>query len=122
MTADLNHTDVVNTTISVAAHLEDELDEALAEHRLTRPSFLVLDALERAEGQTSGTSASSWPTASAGPPGRSRFAWVGSSGRGVIEREPDPDNRRSVTVTLTDRGRALVEARAAGVRRACRSG
>jgi len=28
----------------------------------------------------------------------------------VIEREPDPENRRSVTVTLTDRGRSLVQA------------
>ena len=28
----------------------------------------------------------------------------------MIEREPDPDNRRSVTVTLTDRGRKLVQA------------
>lgn len=107
MTADLNHTDVVNTAISVAAHLEDELDEALAEHRLTRPSFLVLDALERAEGQTlnqrelvtrvrrtSGT-----VSVRLGRLERAR----------VIEREPDPDNRRSVTVTLTDRGRALVK-------------
>ena len=107
MTADLNNTDVVNTAISVAAHLEDELDEALAEHRLTRPSFLVLDALERAEGQTlnqrelvtrvrrtSGT-----VSVRLGRLERAR----------VIEREPDPDNRRSVTVTLTDRGRALVE-------------
>jgi len=106
MTADLNHTDVVNTAISVAAHLEAELEEALAEHRLTRPSFLVLDALERAEGQTlnqrelvtrvrrtSGT-----VSVRLGRLERAR----------VIEREPDPDNRRSVTVTLTDRGRSLV--------------
>ena len=28
----------------------------------------------------------------------------------MIEREPDPENRRSVTVTITDRGRALVTA------------
>jgi S1-C subfamily serine protease len=27
----------------------------------------------------------------------------------MIEREPDPDNRRSVTVTLTERGRKLVD-------------
>jgi DNA-binding MarR family transcriptional regulator len=108
MTADLNHTDVVNTAISVAAHLEDELEEALGEHRLTRPSFLVLDALERADGhtlnqrelvtrvrRTSGT-----VSVRLGRLERAR----------VIEREPDPDNRRSVTVTLTDRGRALVQA------------
>ena len=44
--------ELVDTVISVAAHVEDELEEALAEQRLTRPSFLVLDALERAEGHT----------------------------------------------------------------------
>ncbi len=45
---------VADTAISVAAHLEAELEEALAEHRLTRASFLVLDALDRAEGGTLG--------------------------------------------------------------------
>lgn len=108
MTADLNYGQLADTTISVAAHLEAELEEALAEHRLTRPSFLVLDALERAEGQklnqrelvtrvgrTSGT-----VSVRLGRLERAR----------MIEREPDPDNRRSVTVTLTDRGRALVQA------------
>jgi DNA-binding MarR family transcriptional regulator len=108
MTTDLNHADVVNTAISVAAHLEAELEEALAEHRLSRPSFLVLDALERAEGhrmnqrelvtrvrRTSGT-----VSVRLGRLERAR----------MIEREPDPENRRSVTVTVTDRGRSLVQA------------
>ncbi len=100
--------ELADTTISVAAHLESELEEALAEHRLTRPSFLVLDALERAEGhtmnqrdlvtrvrRTSGTM-----SVRLGRLERAR----------MIEREPDPDNRRSVTVTLTERGRALIQA------------
>ena len=52
MTSDLNYGQLADTAISVAAHLEGELEEALAEHGLTRPSFLVLDALQRAEGQT----------------------------------------------------------------------
>jgi DNA-binding MarR family transcriptional regulator len=108
MSSDLNYGHLADTTISVAAHLEAELEEALAEHRLTRPSFLVLDALERAEGQTlnqrelvtrvrrtSGT-----VSVRLGRLERAR----------MIEREPDPDNRRSVTVTVTDRGRKLVEA------------
>jgi DNA-binding MarR family transcriptional regulator len=100
--------ELADTAISVAAHLESELEEALAEHRLTRPSFLVLDALERAEGQsmsqrdlvtrvrrTSGTL-----SVRLGRLERAR----------MIVREPDPENRRSVTVTLTERGRALVQA------------
>jgi DNA-binding MarR family transcriptional regulator len=106
MSAVLNATELVDTTISVAAHLEGELEEALAEHRLTRPSFLVLDALEQADGhtlsqrelvgrvrRTSGTL-----SVRLGRLERAR----------LISREPDPENRRSVTVTLTERGRQLV--------------
>jgi DNA-binding MarR family transcriptional regulator len=103
-----NPSALVDTVISVAAHVEAELEEALAEHRLTRPSFLVLDALERAGGhtlsqrdlvgrvrRTSGTL-----SVRLGRLERAR----------LIAREPDPENRRSVTVTLTERGAALVKA------------
>lgn len=105
---DLEPREIVDTLLSVAAHVEGELEEALAEHRLTRPSFEVLDALERADGgtlsqrqlvdrvrRTSGTL-----SVRLGRLERAR----------LIEREPDPENRRSVTVTLTDRGRELVVA------------
>jgi DNA-binding MarR family transcriptional regulator len=108
MTDDLNPGELADTVISVAAHLEAELEEALAEHRLTRPSFLVLDALEHADGhtlnqrelvlrlrRTSGTL-----SVRLGRLERAR----------LITREPDPENRRSVTVTLTERGLAMVQA------------
>src|ERR1700689_2656356 len=108
MSAVVNASELVDTMISVAAHIEGELEEALAEHRLTRSSFLVLDGLERADGhtlsqrelvnrvrRTSGTL-----SVRLGRLERVR----------LISREPDPDNRRSVTVTLTDRGAALVTA------------
>jgi len=101
-------TTLLDATISVAAHLETELEEALAEHRLTRPTFLVLAALHEADDhtlnqrelvarvrRTSGTMSVRL--------GRLEHA-------GVIARERDPDNRRNVTVTLTARGRELVEA------------
>jgi DNA-binding MarR family transcriptional regulator len=121
MSDTVNHTSLADTTISVAAHLESELEEALAEHRLTRPSYLVLDALDRAEGgqlgqrelvdrvrRTSGTI-----SVRLGRLERVR----------LIEREPDPDNRRSVTVRITDRGRSLVaSARPAYQDRATRLG
>jgi DNA-binding MarR family transcriptional regulator len=99
---------LIDATIGVARHLESELEEALAEHRLTRASFLVLAALERAEDhtlnqrelvarvrRTSGTMSVRL--------GRLEHA-------GVLARERDPDNRRSVTVSLTDRGLRLVRA------------
>jgi DNA-binding MarR family transcriptional regulator len=121
MSNDIDHTSLADTAISVAAHLESELEEALAEHRLTRPSFIVLDALDRAEGgalgqrelvnrvrRTSGTL-----SVRLGRLERAR----------LIEREPDPDNRRSVTVRITDRGRALIAAaRPAYAERAARLG
>jgi DNA-binding MarR family transcriptional regulator len=101
-------TTVVDGLLSVAAHLEPELDEALAEHRLTRPSFQVLSALLDAERnaltqrelmatvrRTSGTMSV-------------RLARLERAG--LVTREPDPDDRRTVTVTLTDRGREWAEA------------
>jgi DNA-binding MarR family transcriptional regulator len=106
MTGNSDPTQLVDAVISVAANVEAELAEALAEHRLTRPSFLVLDALERADGhtlnqrdlvrrvrRTSGTLSVRL--------GRLEHARM-------ITREPDPENRRSVTVTLTDRGQEMV--------------
>jgi DNA-binding MarR family transcriptional regulator len=108
MAKDLTNEALLDATISVAAHLETELEEALAEHRLRRGTFLVLQALHEAEGEalnqralvaklrrTSGTMSVRL--------GRLEHA-------GVIARERDPENRRRVTVSLTDRGRRMLEA------------
>src|SRR5512132_355291 len=105
---DSDPTALVDAVISVAAQLEPELEEALAEHRLTRPSFQVLSALLDAEGnaltqrelmsevkRTSGTVSV-------------RLARLERAG--LVTREPDAEDRRTVTVTLTDRGREWVEA------------
>ena len=70
---------VADDAISVAAHLEGELEEALAEHRLTRASFLVLDVLEQARSRRS-ASATSSPRSGA-PRARSRSGSAGSSAR-----------------------------------------
>ncbi len=110
-------TDLVDGVISVAAHLESELEEALAEHRLSRPSYLVLEALEQAEGHTlSQRELVSRVRRTAG----TMSIRLGRLERArMIEREPDPENRRTVTVTLTERGAALVRAaRPAYVQRA----
>jgi DNA-binding MarR family transcriptional regulator len=106
--SDPNPTTLVDGVLAAAAHLEPELEEALAEHHLTRPSFQVLSALLDAEGnaltqrelmarvrRTSGTLSVRL--------GRLERA-------GLVTREPDAEDRRTVTVTLTDRGRELVEA------------
>jgi DNA-binding MarR family transcriptional regulator len=101
-------TELVDGVISVAAHLGSELEEALAEHRLSRPSYLVLEALEQAEGHTlSQRELVSRVRRTAG----TMSIRLGRLERArMIEREPDPENRRSVTVTLTERGATLVRA------------
>ena len=99
---------LVDGVLAAAAHLEPELEEALAEHHLSRPSFQVLSALLDAEGhaltqrelmaqvrRTSGTMSV-------------RLARLERAG--LVTREPDAEDRRSVTVTLTDSGRELVQA------------
>src|SRR4051795_3347804 len=101
-------TGLVDDVIRAAAHLEPELEEALNEHGLTRPSYLVLLALLGAEQnhltqrelmasvrRTSGTLSV-------------RLARL--EGAGYVERERDPDARRGAIVTLTARGRERVEA------------
>ena len=107
--------ELVDTMISVAAHVEDELEEALSEHRLSRPSFLVLDALERAEGHT--LNQRELVSALRRTSGTLSVRLGRLERARMITREPDPENRRSVTVTLTDRGRSLVQRGTAGVRR-----
>jgi DNA-binding MarR family transcriptional regulator len=97
---------LADTVISVAAHVEAELEEALAEYRLSRPSFLVLDALERAENHT--LNQRELVSALRRTSGTLSVRLGRLERARMIAREPDPENRRSVTVTLTDRGRELV--------------
>jgi DNA-binding MarR family transcriptional regulator len=97
---------LADTVISVAAHVEAELEEALAEYRLSRPSFLVLDALERAQDHT--LNQRELVSALRRTSGTLSVRLGRLERARMITREPDPENRRSVTVTLTDRGRELV--------------
>ncbi|HEX3978597.1 MAG TPA: MarR family transcriptional regulator [Solirubrobacteraceae bacterium] len=110
---------LVDTVISVAAHVDAELEEALAEHRLSRPSFLVLDALERAQSQT--LNQRDLVSALRRTSGTLSVRLGRLERARMITREPDPENRRSVTVTLTERGGDLVRrARPAYAERAAR--
>jgi DNA-binding MarR family transcriptional regulator len=108
MSKQIDATTLVDDLIRAGAHLEPELEEALAEHGLTRPSFLVLSALEAAPEhrlsqrdlmasvrRTSGTLSV-------------RLARLERAG--YVERERDPDDRRGAIVTLTERGRERVAA------------
>jgi DNA-binding MarR family transcriptional regulator len=101
-------TSVVDDVIRAAAHLEPELEEALAEHGLTRPSYLVLLALrETPEGRLTQRELMASVRRTSGTLSV-RLARLERAG--YVERERDPDDRRGAIVTLTDRGRERVEA------------
>src|SRR3954451_11901655 len=99
---------LVDDLIRAAAHLEPELEEALAEHGLTRPSFLVLSALDATpEGRLTQRDLMASVRRTSGTLSV-RLARLERAG--YVERERDPDDRRGAIVTLTDRGRERVEA------------
>jgi DNA-binding MarR family transcriptional regulator len=103
-------TTTVEAAISLAAHLEAELDEALAASRMSRPSFLVLAALEEAPDATLGQRELLARVRRTAGTLSVRLARLDRAG--LIERTADPDDRRAVRVRLTDAGRArLVAAR-----------
>jgi DNA-binding MarR family transcriptional regulator len=99
---------LVDGVLSAAAHVEPELDEALAEHRLSRPSFQVLSALLDADGHALGQRELVARVRRTSGTMSVRLARLEHAG--MVTREPDAEDRRSVTVTLTDRGRRRVEA------------
>jgi DNA-binding MarR family transcriptional regulator len=111
-------TTLVDGVLSAAAHLEPELEEALAEHRLTRPSYQVLVALLDAEDNT--LSQRELMARVRRTSGTMSVRLARLERAGLVTREPDADDRRGVIVTLTDRGRERGEAARPGYEEAAR--
>jgi DNA-binding MarR family transcriptional regulator len=108
ITKELQEYELLDATISVAAHIENELEEALAEHHLSRGSFRVLLTLADAEGSALGQGEL---VAKVRRTSGTMSVRLGRLERaGMIERERDPESRRNVTVRLTETGRTLVKA------------
>ncbi len=98
----------VDTLISVAAHLESELEEALSPHRISRASYLVLGALARAG--EAGLGQRQLIAAMRRAAGTVSVRLGRLQRAGLIARSPQPNDRRSVTVALTGTGRELLSA------------
>src|ERR1700712_2866690 len=108
MSKEPDSTILVDDVIRAAAHLEPELEEALGEHGLTRPSYLVLLALLGAEGNS--LSQRDLMASVRRTSGTLSVRLARLERAGYVDRERDPDDRRGAIVTLTDRGRERVEA------------
>lgn len=90
--------------IGVAAHVEAELDEALREQRLSRSSFLALQALAAApDGALSQRALAAHLRRTAGTLSV-RLRRLERAG--LIARTPNPDDRRAARVEITDAGRS----------------
>lgn len=93
----------------VMVHLGNAIETVFAEHGLTTADFDVLAALRRA-----GEPFTMRPT------DLSRLLMLSPAGMtnrldrldaaGLVHRSPDPDDRRSWSIALTDQGRELVDA------------
>jgi DNA-binding MarR family transcriptional regulator len=101
-------TTAVTRLLRAAAHLEPELEETLAEHRLSRPSFEVLAALHEAPNQS--LTQRQVMTATRRTSGTMSVRIARLARARYVNREPDPDDRRGVIISLTERGRRAVEA------------
>jgi DNA-binding MarR family transcriptional regulator len=108
MSKQADPTILVDDVIRAAAHLEPELEEALNEHGLTRPSYLVLLALLAAEENRLGQRELMASVRRTSGTLSVRLARLERAG--YVTRERDPDDRRGAIVSLTDRGRERVEA------------
>jgi DNA-binding MarR family transcriptional regulator len=109
---DLEVEGIVDRIQYLQRHLRRAMDETLAEHGLTHGEWSVLGHLRRTEGQ------SQTPGQLARRSDLSTGAMTNRLDRleqaGLVTRVPDPDDRRSVRVELTQAGHAAWE-RSVGV-------
>ena len=94
--------------IAVAIHVESELEEALREQHLSRPSYQALQALDAAP---DGTLTQSELAARVRRAAGTLSVRLGRLERaGMVSRTADPDDRRATRVEITPEGRSLLAA------------
>lgn len=100
---------VVGRVIVLAKHLERSVETALAKHNLSLGQFDILGTLRRAGkkgGLTPGQLLQSVMLSSGGM--TSRLDKLEAAG--LVDRGPDPSDRRGVMVFLTQKGRKVIDA------------
>ena len=99
--------------VSRLARVRDFMDEQLAavfgNFGLTAPSFAVLVTLARLGGESAGVSQRRLADELRLTPGTVSVRIDRLVDEGLVTREPDPDARRNVLVSLTPKGRELFE-------------
>lgn len=99
---------LVGRVLVLARLLEARVEEALARHKLTLGQFDILATLRR-HGPTGGLT----PTQLLGNVVLSSGGMTSRldklAERGLVVRSPDPDDRRGVIVSLTPKGRRLID-------------
>lgn len=100
---------VVGRVIVLAKHLERSVEAALAKHKLTLGQFDILATLRRAgrKGALTPTQLLQSVMLSSGGM-TSRLDKLEAAG--LIDRQPDPSDRRGVMVVLTQKGRKVIDA------------
>jgi DNA-binding MarR family transcriptional regulator len=93
----------------LAQLLQAELEPVFAAHGINGGEFDVLAALRRS-GRPYRLTPTELSKALMVTSGGMTKRLAGLEARGLIRREPDPNDRRSTTVTLTGEGKRLVEA------------
>lgn len=92
----------------LARHLDLARRQAFSAHSLDTSEFDVLAALRRAGAQTS-LSPGQLATETLVTSGTMTNRIDRLEGRGLVRREPDPNDRRGVRVVLTSEGRSAVD-------------
>ena len=106
---DVSPLEVLSRVSRLARHLDRARSDAFSEHELETWEFDVLSSLRRA-GPPYELSPGQLLTLTLVTSGTMTNRIDRLAARGLVTRRPDPDDRRGVLVTLTDDGRARVDA------------
>lgn len=100
--------ELVGRVIVLAQHLERSVEEALARHQLTLGQFDILATLRR-HGQKGGLTPTQLLRSVVLSSGGMTSRLDRLEAAGLIERTPDPNDRRGVVVWLTAKGKKVID-------------